>query len=98
MHLSRLKKKLRRKETYTREKAWLKKTDEELTGRESLDTNTKRRLMLNVSSHGVMMLEESELPAAMAVGSTIPGTSPLVDAGKNECVKRSKRTELTPLH
>jgi hypothetical protein len=69
----------------------VKNADEEMAERELLDTNTKRRLMLNGPSDGCMLQDESELAAAMAVDVTIPSTSPVVDTRKNERVKRSKK-------
>jgi hypothetical protein len=62
-----------------------------MTDREILDTNTKRHLMLNGPSDGCMLQDESELSAAMVVDDTIPSTSTMVDTGKNERVKRSKK-------
>jgi hypothetical protein len=69
----------------------IKKTDEEMSDRESLDINARRRLMLNVSSDGVRSQEETELLAAMAVDGAIPDNSLIMGAGKNEHVKCSKK-------
>jgi hypothetical protein len=68
----------------------VKKTDEEKSDRESLDTNAKRRLMLNVSSDGVRSQEETELAAAMAVDGAILDNSLIVGAGKTRVCQMLK--------
>jgi hypothetical protein len=69
----------------------VKKPEEEMTDREFIDTTTKRRLMLNEPSDGCMVQDKSEVSAAMAVDITSPSTSPVVDIGKKERIKRSKK-------